>query len=323
MQSATAVQTIPIQTLPAVDHQDMIILVLPGTRQIQRAIELFLDSHDVRDQSISTYRRSLKPFQQWIESQPPTKYDHLKILQYRKHLESKGLKPRTIGGYLTPVRQLFSWCEAMGMFANIAKQVKNPKQKRTFQKKRLQLDQITDLLESIPGDQLRDYAILNLMFRTGLRAIEVIRANIGDIREEGDAVLLDVWGKGRDGRDDFVVLTEKALAPIRAYLATRTNRGDDQPLFASMGNRNSGGRMSTRTVSRIFKERLRAIGIDDPKITAHSTRHSTATIAFQSGASLPHVQKMMRHVSIETTMIYVKMEDRITNAAEKLLDAAF
>ena len=61
---------------------------------------------------------------------------------------------------------------------------------------------------------LRDFAIVNLILRTGLRTIEVVRADVGDITFKGNRRILRVWGKGHDTKDDFVVLTDKTYLPI-------------------------------------------------------------------------------------------------------------
>lgn len=301
---------------------------------LQKAIDQFLESHDVRPQSRATYQRNLKRFYGWFTQNGGTNPDQLTILKYKQHLQTltssatgEGLSSLTVGGYLTTVRKFFEWCEAKKIYPNIARGVKNPKQKRTFKKSPLTAQQADELLQSIPRDDLeglRDYALVNLLLRTGIRTIEAKRADIGDLQQEGGCVKLLIQGKGSDDKDDFVILTEKAHAPIRAYLAARTDRrNNNSPLFISISNRNNGQRITTRSISRIFKERLRAIGIDDSRITAHSARHTTATLALLGGAPIHQVQQTLRHASPNTTMIYAKVLDRIQNAAEYYLDAAF
>ena len=301
---------------------------------LRKAIDQFLESHDVRPQSRETYQRNLKRFYGWYILNGGTNPDQLTILKYKQHLQTltssatgEELSSLTVGGYLTTVRKFFEWCEAKKIYPNIARGVKNPKQKRTFKKSPLTAEQADELLQSIPRDDLeglRDYALVNLLLRTGIRTIEAMRADIGDVHLEGGCVKLLIQGKGSDDKDDFVILTEKAHAPIRAYLAARTDRrNSNSPLFISISNRNNGQRITTRSISRIFKERLRAIGIDDSRITAHSARHTTATLALLGGAPIHQVQQTLRHASPNTTAIYAHVIDRIQNAAEYYLDAAF
>src|SRR5690606_41293923 len=103
----------------------------------------------------------------------------------------------------------------------------------------------------------------------------------------------------------------------REYLAARGAHDDDAPLFASLSNRNRGQHMTTRSISAVVKTRLRAVGLDTPRLTAHSLRHTAITLAVQGGASLHQAQAMAGHRDPKTTMIYFHNTDRIEQAAEK------
>ena len=143
------------------------------------------------------------------------------------------------------------------------------------------------------------------MLRTGLRCVEVIRANVEDIAFKGGQRILKVWGKGRNEKDNFVVLTDKAYYPIKKYLDSRGSTTLKEPLFASISNRNLYGRLITRTISKICKEGFRAIGIDGKEYTARSLRHTTAVMLLKNG-SLADVQSVLRHSSPATSQIYTK-----------------
>ena len=133
------------------------------------------------------------------------------------------------------------------------------------------------------------------------------------------------WGKGRDERDNFVVLTDKAYQPIKTYIDTRGNTTLKEPLFISTFNRNLCGRLSTRTISKICKEGLCAIGLDAHEYTAHSLRHTTAVMLLKNG-SIADVQSVLRHASPATSQIYTKsieVELRLANPSEMKLDGIF
>ena len=173
---------------------------------------------------------------------------------------------------------------------------------------------------------LRDYAIVNLILRTGLRTVEVVRADVGDITFKGDKRVLLVWGKGHTEKDDFVVLSEKAYEPIKNYLATRKGAKAGEPLFTSNSRQNYGERLTTRTISALCKEGLKAIGLDGKEYTAHSLRHTTAVAILKHGGMITDVQDVLRHTSPATSQIYtesVKEELRLERAPEQLLDVAF
>ena len=215
-------------------------------------------------------------------------------------------------------------CHVSTVQIDIAKGVKSPKRKNAYLKEHLRENQIHDLLKHYEGN-LRDFAIVNLLLRTGLRTIEVVRANVEDITFKGGQRILRVWGKGRDDKDTFVVLTDKAYAPIRAYLDTRKSATLKEPLFISTSNRNLCGRLTTRTISKICKEGLCAIGLDAHEYTAHSLRHTTAVMLLKHG-TLSDVQSVLRHASPVTSQIYTKSieeELRLANPLEMKLDGIF
>jgi integrase/recombinase XerC/integrase/recombinase XerD len=168
--------------------------------------------------------------------------------------------------------------------------------------------------------------MLNLLLRTGLRTIEVIRANVEDITYKAGTRVLLVHGKGRSERDAFVILTDTAYQPIADYLATRTKAKAGEPLFTSHSNNSKGGRLSTRTVSGIAKQSLRSVGLDSKEYTAHSLRHTTAVTIMRAGGSIEDAQHVLRHSSPATTQIYtatIREELRLRNSTESLLDRAY
>jgi integrase/recombinase XerD len=232
----------------------------------------------------------------------------------------------TVGSYITSVRRFYEWAEANKYYPNIAKGIKTPKRKQQFKKQPLTPNQATELLSYYQDKALRDYAIVNLLLRTGLRTIEVIRANAEDITFKGSQRVLLVHGKGRDERDNFVILTEKAFQPIAQYLETRGKLNTAEPLFTSVSNNSLGERLTTRTVSGIVKEGLKAIGLDGKEFTAHSLRHTTAVNILKAGGTLEAVQFTLRHTNPATTQIYTATlteERRLENSGEALIDSLY
>jgi integrase/recombinase XerC/integrase/recombinase XerD len=239
-------------------------------------------------------------------------------------MESQGLSANSLSTYLVVVRKFFEWLEGMKLYPNVAKGVKGGKSARGFRKDCLTRDQAVELLAGIDRSTLlgkHDFALLNLLIRTGLRTIEVVRADVGDIRQEGGEARLLVQGKGRDSKDDFVLLTQAVLKPLRLYLQAQRPVGELTPLFASLSDRNIGCRLTTRTIRRIVKDRLRSIGLDSNRLTAHSLRHTAVTFALRGGASIQDAQAMARHASINTTMVYSHNVDRFEKAGERKVDA--
>lgn len=305
---------------------------LDEKNQFTNWIEQFLASQDVTQGSRTTYRSALRQFFAWFSDNNITNPTRETILTYKEWLDAKGLKPFTRSGYLVAVRRFFEWAESLKLYPNIAKGIKGARRTiKTHQKNALTVDQIEKLLNAIERTTLqgaRDFALINLLFRTGLRLIEIKRAQIVDLemKDDDDGALLWIRGKGRDGKDDFVVVTEEALEPIMAYLRQRKAKNVQEPLFASISDRNYGGYITTFSLSRLIKQRLRAAGIESKRITAHSLRHTFGVMAIQAGASLYEVQLAMRHTAPTTTEIYlgdIERSKRLEGGPERRIDALF
>lgn len=296
--------------------------------RIADLVDSFINAQDVKLSSKLLYRRTLKQYLDWTNRKAYllSEISRPHLLEYKDELLKAGMSSLTVGSYITSVRRFYEWTEANRYYPNVAKGIKTPKRKQQFKKQPLLPAQATALLSYYQDKALRDYAIVNLLLRTGLRTIEVVRANVSDIAFKGSHRVLLVQGKGRDERDNFVLLTDKAYQPIADYLASRGNVASSEPLFTSTSNNSKGERLTTRTISHIAKEGLKAIGLDEPSFTAHSLRHTTAVNILRAGGSLETAQFTLRHSNPATTQIYtatLNEERRLQNSGEALIDALF
>ena len=299
-----------------------------GIKDWRVVVGMFIASQDVKESSRSLYTRTLSQYFLWIEKTGKelnnlTRED---ILEYKDSLLSSGLSSLTISSYLVVVRKFYEWTETLLIYPNIAKGIKTPRRKQAFKKQHLTENKSRELLDYYREKSLRDYAIVNLLLRTGLRTIEVVRANVGDITFKGERRVLLVWGKGHTEKDSFVVLTDKTYLPIREYLDSRKGAKAGDPLFTSNSRQNKGERLTTRTISGICKEGLREIGLEGREFTAHSLRHTTAVEILKKGGELTDVQRVLRHSSPVTSQIYtesIEEELRLQKSPESLLDSAF
>jgi integrase/recombinase XerC/integrase/recombinase XerD len=307
------------------------IVRVGNTHNWRGLIATFVASQDVKESSRSLYTRTLTQFFKWVNETGKTMDSMTRedILEYKDHLTEEALSALTIGSYIVAVRKFYEWVEANKLYPNIAKGIKTPPRKQAFKKQHLTDAKSTELLEHFKEMSLRDFAIVNLILRTGLRTIEVVRADIADITFRGDRRILKVWGKGKlksDKEDDFVVLSDKVYTPIAEYLATRKGAKSGEPLFVSNSRQNKGERLTTRTISYLCKEGMRAIGLDGKEFSAHSLRHTTAVAILKQGGSITDVQGVLRHSSPVTSQIYtesIKEEMRLKSAPELMLDNAF
>ena len=294
-------------------------------QRIEELVDSFINSQDVKTSSKLLYRRTLKQYFNWVDGKGYllSEIARPQLLEYKDELLSSGKSSLTVGSYITSVRRFYEWTEANKFYPNVAKGIKTPKRKQQFKKQPLLPAQATELLNYYQDKALRDYAIITLLLRTGLRTIEVVRATVEDITFKGSQRVLLVQGKGRDERDNFVILTDKTYQPIAEYLAARDNVSSSEPLFISGSNNSKGERLTTRTISYIAKEGLKAIGLDERAFTAHSLRHTTAVNILRAGGSLETAQFTLRHSNPATTQIYtatLNEERRLQNSGEALID---
>jgi site-specific recombinase XerD len=295
------------------------------TREINvpELISSFLAAQDVRPISKELYKKGLERFLSWLETNGVRQPDREAVLKFKTFLQDEGLSAGTVNSYLVAVKRFFAWLEGCRKYPNIAKDIKGIKQPKGHLRESPTVSQVKDMLAQIDRATLqghRDFALINLMARTGLRTIEVIRANVEDIKQESGEALLFVQGKGRDSKDEFVLLTEASLKPILEYLKARGKAKPGDPLFSSHSDRNGGQRLTTRTLRQTAKDAFRSIGVDRKKLSAHSLRHFFATQSLKAGAPLLQVKEAMRHVSIETTQKYLHNLDRIEKGAERYID---
>ena len=298
---------------------DNAVVLRGSTEVVHKYIELL----DVKPKSRETYRKALKQFMLFLESNAITQPTRADILKYKAYLMDN-YKACTVSSYMTAVKGFFAYLEAEKAYPNIANGIKGAKHQQGFRKDALTVEQAIRLLKGIDTTTLegkRNYALINLLLNTGLRTIEAQRACIGDIRQEGGEALLYIQGKGRDSKDAFVVLTDSTLYPIQKYLKARSIIDPNAPLFASHSDRNEGKGITTRTISWIVKEALRTVGIDSERITAHSLRHTAVTLSLIAGATIQEAQAMARHANVNTTLIYAHNIDRIAKAPERKIAA--
>jgi integrase/recombinase XerD len=295
-------------------------------------VESFIQSKDIKGNSRDLYRRTLRQYLTWVESKGYRLADITRpqIIEYKEDLLKRGKSTLTIGSYITSVRGFYEWTEANKYYPNVSKGIKAPKRKQEFRKRPLSQSQVTELLDYMKQTNLRDYALVNLSVRTGLRVVEVSRINIGDITHktspEGPQRVIMVHGKGRDSKDDFVILTDKTYGPIKEYLNTRPGASLQEPLFTSKSNNSTGERISTRTVYDIIDKGLKAIGLTDKSFTPHSLRHTGATNILRHTGDLEKVRLFCRHTNPATTLIYtatIREEHRLVNSGEAVLDSMF
>lgn len=289
----------------------------------ENLLERFVKFAGVSESSKATYLKSLKQMFKYFQANAICAPTRDNLIDWVEGMKVEGKSASTIQLYLTAAKIFFRWAAQENIFPNIADHLKSGvKPSHNHKKDALEADACKALVKSVKGEDLkslRDRAILSLMTTAGVRTIEVVRANVGDVRFERGKFFLYVTGKGHSEADEKVMLSKQTYKAISAYLKARGRVQVNAPLFVSTSRRNRGQRLETQTISRMVKANLRAIGFDSPRLTAHSLRHSVATNLVFAGVELPKIQMVMRHRNLSTTMIYANAWSRYQNDSEQLL----
>ena len=279
---------------------------------------------DASPKTVEAYTKGIKYFGEYLSVRGIRQPTRETVIAYRDELK-KNHKPTTVQSYLEAVKLFFQWTEQERLYPNIAAHIKGAKLDSEYKRDYLTTKQVSKLLDAIDTSTLkglRDYAVLSLMVTTGLRTISIVRADIGDIRTAGDSVALYYQGKGHEEKAHYVKIAEPVEDAIRKYLVLRGETDSSAPLFSSISNRNSGGRMTTRSISRVAKDHLIEIDLKSDRLTAHSLRHTAATLNLLNGGTVEETKQLLGHANINTTLIYSHALERAKNDSENRIAKA-
>ena len=292
---------------------------------MQRYIEKFLRYLEIEKNysplTLVNYQADLEDFNNFInpgkdkassetKEVSPGKVDYLTLRRYLAHLKGKNFKPRSITRKLSCLRSFFKFLCRDGYINN------NPTLSLTTFKLDKHLpsflteDEMIKLLKIPQGDNersLRDQAILETFYSTGMRISELVGLNIEDI--DFISGVTKVRGKGKKER--LLPVGEHALKAIRAYLDNRKK----QSLILFL-NKN-GSRLTARGTRYIVSKYIRLASLKSD-ISAHSLRHSFATHLLNRGADLRSVQELLGHANLSTTQIYTHLStERLKSIYDK------
>jgi integrase/recombinase XerC len=243
--------------------------------------------------------------------------DGLLIREYLAFLHGKKNKKSSIARKLSSVRSFLKYLVKTGILdESPAEGVLTPKQEKPVPSY-LTVDDIFRLLDSITDDSIlgmRNRAIFEMLYSTGIRVSELVGLNISNI--DFNQHIVRVLGKGNKER--IVPIGEKAMTAVAGYrkrLAEEVNRIPDEedPVFL---NKNR-GRLSARSVRRILDGLIRKCGLTTP-VSPHGVRHTFATHMLDAGADLREVQELLGHKSLSTTQRYTHVTmDKLMKVYDK------
>ncbi len=295
-----------------------------------KLIKDFLENLDVKQNSKASYSFSLNQFSKWLVFAGRNVKDLKRsdILEYKASLIREKKSDNTIDSYLSVVRMFFEWLEAIGEHENIAAGIKMRNKRTGYRKGHLNTDEIALLYQAIDKSTiigLRDYAIVNLMLRSGVRCVEVSRLRVCDITSNRNECSILLQRKGDNDRTERIGITTKTLGPIREYLDYRGVSDREDAVFVSHCSTGEHS-LSSKGIGHIVTGYMKKAGIYSKQKTPHSLRHTVAVQAIMNKVPIKEVQIMLGHRRIETTEIYLKSVDdemRLSNPAARVLDDVY
>jgi integrase/recombinase XerC len=258
------------------------------------------------------YRHDLEAFLAFLERgrqsaalEDPARIDEWLIRQFVARQHGAGLAPKSLARQLSSLRSFFRHrMKFAGQAHNPAKTVRPPKAARKLPAT-LDADQMGQVLDADPDSlvAVRDKALFELMYSSGLRLAETAALNLTDI-DRGDSTVR-VLGKGRKQR--VVPVGSQALTALDAWLSVRAGLPLQPDAIAALFVSRDGKRLSHRSIQARLK-RWGLMAGSDRHLHPHLLRHSFASHLLESSGDLRAVQEMLGHADIATTQIYTHLD---------------
>ena len=277
---------------------------------MERLIEAFLyERRAVRgasDHTLRAYGADLRQLAEYLEGRDVRSIELVDIRMLRGFLATfAGSARTTIARKMASIRSFFRWAQRNGhVQVDCARNLATPRRPRSLPKF-LRSEEI-DLVMNAPDESpagLRDRALLELLYASGIRAGELVKLTVDDLDLLTGEVRIR---RGKGGKERIALLGGAAADSIRDYLNlgrpvldSKAKRGSSARLFLNK----FGEPLSDRGIRRTFDKYVAAAGAR-LKITPHVMRHSFATHLLENGADLRAVQELLGHASLATTQIY-------------------
>lgn len=226
------------------------------------------------------------------------------LTRQRSKKDGQALQPNTINNRFQAVKLFYSCLYRSGLIAENpahALDLKVPVAPG-WKRRPLTREEVTQFLEGLEAQtalQVRDRALFELIYSSGLRVSEAAGLKVADV--DFDRRLMVV--RGKFDRDRLVPISEVAKAFLELHLGPRIENPEAW-IFLGLRGPTKGGHLRGTSISERFRELLRRLEMDKKEISTHSLRHSTATHLLENGASVRHVQELLGHTNIESTARY-------------------
>lgn len=285
-----------------------------GEAKLNKKIDQFLQhlkhERNVSSHTIEGYGRDLAQLSSYLNEHGVElkEANNIIIRGFMADLYEKGMKKSTAARKLASIRSFFQFCiRKKWLEDNPAKVLVTPKQDKAVPSflSEEQMAHFLDLPRSEKVLELRDRAILEFLYATGLRVSELVGIDNGDINFQ--ELLVRVKGKGKKER--IVPFGKSAEKSLRSYLRKRREINQGKIFTEAVFLNFKGGRLSSRSVERVVDKYIKRAALKR-KISPHSLRHSFASHLLSRGADLRVIQELLGHESLATTQKYTHLDLR-------------
>ncbi len=271
---------------------------------LENFLEMLALERGAAQNTIEAYRRDLEAAESYLEARADLRNATEKQLTAFIHsLAKEGMSSATQARRLSAVKQFYAFLLQEEIRSdNPAMNIEAPKAGRRLPKY-LSEEEVSQLLECAAGDSPEDarlYALLQILYATGLRVSELVTLPFPTFGEEDDFIIVE----GKGSKERLVPVNEEAKEALKAYLAYRADfiDGDYSPwLFPSRGK---SGHLTRQRFGQMLKDLAIKAGLAPGKVSPHVLRHAFASHLLAHGADLRSLQKMLGHSDISTTQIY-------------------
>lgn len=286
-------------------------------KQLKQFLNFLENEKKVSDNTLQSYRRDLDKFKEYIENNGK-KYNKIQendIKEYLNYLTEQNKKPSTVLRTIASIRSFYQYeLKIKKVTEDPTEKIKAPKVEKkapcVLTSKEVEL--LLEQPQCVDLKGIRDKAMLEFAYATGMRVTEIISLNIEDVNIEQEAVICKTRNKNRT-----IPLGKMALKAVKEYIEEARNilvkTEKEKALFVNL----NGKRLTRQGFWKIIKYYQEQAQIDKD-ITPHTLRHSFATHLLQNGADLKAIQTMLGHSDISSTQVYMQFQnDGLNNIYRK------
>lgn len=302
-----------------------------NNHHLEKLCQRYLSEKNIASATVKSYKIAFRKYIAYLKEHDIEYAKTSDVIQYRERQRALGWSSQYIYIHISALKGLYRYLSInqrrldlpIQYAYNIMTPIKNETIKPRITKPILTIEQAKQMILHTKNNRksiwhYRDHAIIYLMITTGLRSIEIVHAKRKDYKNVQGKQLLYIQRKGIKENDEYVKIPKGAGEAITDYLNQRI---DNNPyLFISHKKVSKKGYLSRVFFIDMFHRVLKDCGLVGIGITPHCLRHTAATFNLLRGGSLEQTRQLMRHVNIQSTLVYANYIERMKDDSEAQIE---